>query len=230
MQRANKRSRQIVIKNVKPKSFIPRTIHPTPLKFQVMPKSNPKSAEYKWADAWAHGTVGTTGNTPTLISGVAQGTTPTSRVGARVTYTSITYRANVVCNPTSGDYGVLRIVLVYDRQPNGQLPALSDIFVPNNITGVIDDCSLRNLYNRDRFWIISDECRAVSFYGPLNDTFNVYRKLNTDEVFNSGTDNTINSIQSGAIYACIIPDYSSGQTANKWLAVNFNSRIKYTDS
>ena len=170
--------------------------------------------------------------TVTFINGVTQGTDYNQRIGRKMTNKSILFNGLVYNNQgnnINATLGVmLRIVLIYDTQVNSTLPAGTDIFA------VTDVLSPMNLVNRDRFKVIFDIRKQVGAYttsaggslatgSPQNAMFSKYKKCML-ETINSGTNNTIGSVSTGAFYVCYIAD------TNNAGCFNFYTRVRYVDN
>lgn len=171
-------------------------------------------------------TVGVT--VPQLINGVAEGSDFTQRVGRKVTWSSITMRWRAVISPTTPWPANVRAMLVYDRQPNGVMPFISDII---NIggSGAIDDTSLNNLNNRDRFWVIMDKTLSISPNGPEIQFRKKFKRVNTNTQY-KGITSAIDDISSGGFYLLFIPDSFSGQTDALAARVAYSVRMKFVDN
>lgn len=191
-----------------------------------------------------------TGGVPTinLISGVAQGTGVSERVGRRICIRSVQIRSLMITRYKSDDVTVAgngypsdswRIMLVWDTQVNGVAPTIADIL---NISGGLYTESLTNLNNRERFKILMDKTGDYSWSGGVADGptsqesttaaehhFKKYKKLNHVVTFNSGTTDAVGSITTGALWlVCIsgIITVNAGVTAD-W---RVDTRIRYTDA
>lgn len=83
--------------------------------------------ELKYLDTFIGGTSIT--NTPllTLLNGMQQGDTVSTRQGDSITPTSIQYRCRVVQSPTALSDVIFRHLILWDRQPNGAAPTATDI-------------------------------------------------------------------------------------------------------
>jgi len=182
--------------------------------------------ELKFVDEAILGIPSATGSV-TLINGVAQGTDVNNRIGRKFLMKSLLWRFRIGVNPAANSLGnIVRLLIVYDAQTNGALPAVTDIL------SAADVLAPMNLNNRDRFKIICDKWWNSNAYAlsggdidngefcPPMDKF--YKKLNL-EVQNSGTANTIGSIATGAVYALLIAENASA-------VAELATRIRYTDS
>ena len=178
----------------------------------------------------------TTANASTLFSTLAvlnpiqQGPSPNERVGRKITMTKFQVRYTFDQIGAVGNfYPSVRVVLIYDRQNNGALPAIGDIFTSDGAAGV-GFRSFQNLVNADRFLILADEYiqeKQQSYNSSYGGA--IFRKDALQAVFNAGTAGTAADIQTGAIYLC----FALGGNAIQVSATNtfrFYSRIRYTDA
>jgi hypothetical protein len=118
-------------------------------------------------------------------------------------------------------------MLIYDDQPNGALPAITDIL------NTADPASQLNLNNRDRFRVLKDKCFAFDPYlqsaSASAQIFSVriYRKLNIDCTFNGVNGGTIADIQTGALLLAYVGSNAAGVStdANAYLS----SRVRFLD-
>lgn len=104
-------------------------------------------------------TMNTTG-TVTCLNMISTGSSFFNRYGRRIALKSLHFHGIIQNNGNSNvnTHEYLRFLIVYDRQANGALPALSDILQntdqqANNTTSVFSDL---NLNNRERFLILRD--------------------------------------------------------------------------
>lgn len=89
----------------------------------------------------------TTTGSITFINPVTQGDALNQRHGARIFNTSFILRGNLYSGANTGQ-SVATLALIYDRQPQGALPAITDIF------DSVNSKSMQNVLNRDRFYIL----------------------------------------------------------------------------
>lgn len=166
----------------------------------------------------------------TLLNGIGGGSNANQRVGRKVTLKSLMFRyrfsfdASVVGATATGG-GNLRILIVYDKQPNANFPPVLSV-LQNDFFN-----TMNNLDNRDRFVILADEYSdGISVNGTFSVTGKRYIKLNHEMVFNAGDNaDSIGTIQTGAIYlmfaqtgTCIVDNASA-------LDFSWASRIRYED-
>lgn len=97
-----------------------------------------------------------------LLNPCAQGTTALTRAGRRTTMLSMEFRFAASFAATSAGASPVRLLIVYDRQPNGALAATTDIVVLDSLD------SMMNLNNSRRFKVIVDELYSdgLSTGGP----------------------------------------------------------------
>lgn len=99
----------------------------------------------------------------TPLNLIRTGSTFCNRIGRKVEMQSIRVVGNISVLRTLASEDYLRIMIIYDRQTNGALPAIADILqttdqATNNTT---TSYSGINLNNRDRFVILRDERLAT---------------------------------------------------------------------
>ena len=136
---------------------------------------------------------------------------------------------------------MVRILLVWDTNPNGVVPTIEDILQKTS-TNVPDPFSFINMNNRDRFRILLDKVHQftaiiksddkVATSIGANQTWNgkKFKKLNLETIFNSTSAGTIGDISSGALYLCGLGTENNGQGNIKYSIGEFNTRIRYDDS
>lgn len=155
----------------------------------------------------------------TLLNGCAQGVGNSERIGRKMCMKSISLR--YIHQPTSGGpNSQVRILIIYDKQTNGSLPANSDIIPLAQFIGHL------NLSNADRFVVLMDEISESSQSSALTISGKRYLKCNLETVF-GGTTNGIASINSGGVY--ILAANNSDLTVGAVSALWYQVRIRYTD-
>lgn len=180
---------------------------------------------------------------------IRAGSTFCNRVGRRISMKSIQMFgriAPVAVSTGTTQPDTLRTAIVYDRQTNGALPALSDIFqdtdqaaanTTNSLSGV-------NLNNRERFQIFMDKKTQTpqitstagaitsSPYptdgGSQDDPFRIdfYRKLFGLEAHYKADSSpaVIGDISTGGLYVVVFGDSTSG-----W-QLTLKTRLRYLDN
>lgn len=166
----------------------------------------------------------------TLLNGIAPGSDATSRIGRKVTIKSLLLRwttgFTAAANAPDADGGFnTRILVVYDKQPNANTAAITDVLKEDFFS------SVTNLDNRDRFVILMDKITPpASMGGDLQTSGKKFIRLNNEEVFNAGTAGTIGDITTGSILLFVAQ--SGGGTYSTGNAMGFNgrARIRYQDN
>lgn len=164
--------------------------------------------------------VASVGGQLTLGNGIALGTAASgNRIGRSIKLVSLTMNTTLVATT---DYAAFRLLVVYDKQPNGAAPAITDILVSDSIQ------SPMNLSNSKRFKVIMDVrdiCGANTNIINRSD----YRKmpyLNTE--YNTGNTGTITDITSGALWALAYYTDQAGATSAPNGQILF--RVRYIDN
>lgn len=202
------------------------------------------NVERKWLDVHAQTqTFSTAGNFVT-VNGMTKGTDIYQRIGRRVKMTSFHIRGWVLQNQNGAAASAdqLRMLVVYDREPNGSVPGIAEILQDTNNAGstFTDSTSHMNLVNSDRFAILKDftwavvqanasanqPAQALGDYST-NITIKYNKKLNLDVKYNSGNAGTIADITTGALYVVTI---GTQVAANEQYELFWSSRIRFTDS
>lgn len=160
--------------------------------------------------------IDSTGTQLQLLNGCVPGSQNYNRIGRKICMKSLQLRGHIAKqnNAAAANAAKGRLIIVYDKQPNGTAPTFANIIQSQNIAGatssLVDD--MVNLDNRDRFEIIRDMVVAVGPYdhtattslagGPCLVTMDTYIKLgNRETVYNAGTAGTIGDIATGSLYA-----------------------------
>lgn len=195
--------------------------------------TNRNAVEWKNIDAGATilnpAASGISWPTGVFLNGIAQGSTPNTRNGRKVALTKLQVRWTRLSTSvaTVGAVTVLnqlpfRILVVYDRSPNGTIPVIQDI-----LSGTGFDTPL-NLNNSERFLILADEYpiaaqghTAITVSGKMN---RKWPKALACQWAGAGG-GTIADISCGAIYLYYgCPQPSGNET------LTFYSRIRYADA
>lgn len=160
------------------------------------------------------------------INEVIQGATAYNRIGSKILVKSVHVRCSMAVAGTSENaQGTVRFMVVYDRQPNGSYPTISDILSVNVSTAPTFDSGI-NMANRDRFVVLRNKYSALYLGAAANVHFDEFIKTKLEVQYKSNT-GTIGDITTGAIY---IVAFSTNSTAASYIAAKaFQSRIRYFD-
>lgn len=176
----------------------------------------PANSEFKWVDYASHADELDTTGTITLVNGVAEGTGADQRVG-RVVFNkaySVLGKVSYEGSATTQSQGV-RIALVWDKFPGGDLPTILDIYDSVNAK------SFTKLDSRARFTVLKDVTWALSAHnttsstlmysgGPTAYLVDFTVNLGDRRTIYSGTGATVGSIQTGALYMLTMGDEAQG--------------------
>lgn len=145
-----------------------------------------------------------------LCNPIAQGVNTNNRVGRRYTMTSFQYRI-VFSVATS-----YRVMVVYDRAPNGVAPVVTDILAADSFV------SPTNLATADRFIIVSDKIYQPAQDGSAGNTIaQCYLKMSLDTNCLTAAA-TIADISTGALWI-----FMSGVAVS---TANISQRLRFTDA
>lgn len=162
----------------------------------------------------------TTGGSVYIINQLAQGITNGTRIGSQVATRSCAYRyeldlpttaANQV--PTSG-----RVMLLWDKQPNGATAAYTTIF------GTANYLSFMTPGNADRFVVLRNQQFSLSPNGDQVLFFEGYCKINMRTTYTSDAGSVP---QTGALLLVYIADQA---TAANQPTINGCWRVRYMDN
>lgn len=162
----------------------------------VLRKSEKKNIDVNQASPIV---AGQTTATVALLNQINNGAGPTQRVGRECRQKSLFYRFVGNMAPTSAGASPIRLLIVYDKQTNGALPATTQVVVADSIENPMQ------LFNKKRFIILVDEeIPCLGTGGPQAFSIKGYRRLNmlAYEGNNVGG-GTIADIQAGAIYSFV---------------------------
>lgn len=210
--------------NTQPKKQLPMVLYKAPRgRSLTNPKTGPTPPELKFVDV--AGSIGVVVASQwselDFLNPINTGTTASQRIGRRLQMKSLLFRWNastVISNLS------LRILIVYDKEPNGLLPLITDVIEADNYN------SPMNLSNSNRFVILADEIHDVNTFTPNSNTSmrsgKIFKKLNLPCGFNALSTLDVTSITQGAIFAmCAIPS----NAGSAGIGIGYFSRIRYTD-
>lgn len=196
-------------------------------------QSYPTPIIYEWNGATTNPFTHWTGTNQSSalipVNQVATGGALSQRIGRTIYPKSLLVQATWRYDPSAASTtpASIRTMVVWDKQPNNNLPVITDILEPVAFTALQYGMptSPNNLAFRDRFKTLWD-CHDT--LNPQGDALREYDKYiplkNLRTVFstNAGADA---SITSGAIYILLITDQF--QTDRPWCRIT--ARFRYTD-
>lgn len=176
----------------------------------------------------------------TLLCVPQLGTDYTNRIGRKINLRSVYIRGQIFTElgtvPSAGSQGSQfgRMIIFYDKQPNGAAPAVTDLLVSASPSAQL------NLNNRDRFEILADKTwvfdpyffstTATQSYGSASRqiyAIKKYKKLGNRDVIFGGNAGTIADINTGALYMFFIGDQAA---AGDDLNAIVSTRVRFDDS
>lgn len=159
-------------------------------------------------------------STMTHINPIQQGATANNRLGREANMRSLHYRWQGSFAPTTAGSSPIRLLIVYDKQPNGAAPPILDILIADAIE------SPMNLDWKKRFIILVDqEVECVGAQGPSAWYIKGNRKMALNAEF-TGVGGGIASLNSGSVYAIT---YQNGNIITAAPTSQLYTRIRFTD-
>lgn len=158
--------------------------------------ANPNSIPVTGTNAGTFFTLNTMANSPALGG----------RLGNQVSTKSVYYQ--YVLNFGTGPVpNAIRHLLIWDKQPNGNTPTISDVLAANQTASNSDYITVpMNLSNRDRFVILADERTTLSPNGDQIRIITGFRKINQRTDFGPST------VQSVPITGALLLAFVSDET------------------
>lgn len=202
-----------------------------------------RRTELKTLDATISAKFSTTANF-TLFNAVRLGPDDFQRVGKEIKMHSLFLRGCVTDRTTaariSNSFDFLRLLVVYDRQSNGTLPAISDILAMRDLAGAVTTTSRssRNDDYKDRFKILLDRGWGMNdntdgalvagqrVSGPYPSSIRYYIPLNgllTKYIADAAS---YTAIGSGALYMVLM---GANAVADANHTLTMEGRLTYSD-
>jgi len=189
-----------------------------------------------------------------LVNAVAEGPAPYQRIGRRTKCISISMKGEIrpnLAGTAALDASTVRYMIVYDRQPNGIIPAFNEIIQATDSAGANTNAALdgMNLNNRDRFVILRDRTHmlppigvggatpakaqgmVVDLSSDTKYSLNLTEYIKTKAITQyRGATATIGDIISGAIVVVAVSNIDVVGVANQsaW-SCTYNLRVRYSD-
>ncbi len=153
-----------------------------------------------------------------LLNGTTADDTDTGRGGNKIMMNSFTFKFSLVNADTVQLY---RVIILYDRQTNGALPAANDVLQTAG-----EPLSQLTWVNRKRFKILFDNVYYTNTQElSQSETSHFKFKQNAQRVMYSSGVNTIAAIISGSLILVALSD--SGATSHPTL--EFTTRCNFND-
>lgn len=165
-----------------------------------------------------------------VLNAVPQGANFYNRIGSKIICTSVQVRGTLCLQAASGvDRIITRILVVYDRQPNGAFPTYADVLATNDAAPVFD--SGINMQNRSRFTVIRDFYFSINQAETTQKSFSFWSRCNLETEFGNST-GLIGDIKTGSILLIAFGNlgYLSSGGGNGPMFTNLASRVRYNDT
>lgn len=152
------------------------------------------------------------------INNLAQGTTGSTRIGLSISLKSLAYHIDYRLGATPVPCSI-RTIFVWDKQPNGAAPAITDVLAGTPPTFV----SFLNISNKDRFTVLRNDVISLSPQGDQTAYLEKYVKINMQSQYSDGS-----SIpQTGAVWLVAISDQA---TAANQPTITVVARVRFFDN
>lgn len=217
------------------------------------PRQEIKGTDYNLPTSGVLNTVNTSGGMY-LMNGLIMGTGSWNRLGRQIQMKSLQYK--LLFSLTLGNLGAtlpsvapaLRILLVYDKQPNLAVPNFDGIFSELDNAGVQSTTVYSGLdYGRmKRFTILRDKLINPDLGGLMTDaspaqnavTYHVHedfiklKRLTTeyDSTGSAGNTGTIGDIMSGALYLIFRSNFATADQGQWQIRDDSFCRLRYFDN
>jgi len=154
-----------------------------------------------------------------VLNTMVNGTGAADRIGRRVTITKIMWRGIMIAASSSGP-SQMRVLIVFDKQPNGALAAKTDIVLTDDFTSYLA------LRNSQRFVVVCDEITDSTQSSALNISDKRFIKCNLETTYTT-TLGTIADIETGALLMMVA--HNGGFSLNSTSNFDATVRIRFTD-
>lgn len=158
----------------------------------------------------------------TEVNCVPQGATVANRIGNKIVLRSVHYRASI--SAAAAVQGEVRLMLVYDRQPNGAFPALTDVLL-SQPAGAVNNYSSINIANKNRFLVIRDQFFNLDAAQSLIHHIDWFCKGRWETEFGANAGN-IGDFRTGSI---LFIGYITNAIGGNIVLSNGNCRVRYYD-
>lgn len=155
---------------------------------------------------------------------VQEGAQYYARVGSKINIRRVEFTGNFNITDTPCNVAV-RILLVYDKSPNGAAPGIGDM-IYQAPTAAVGFGSVVATPNKSRFYIFADKRFTVDTSGASIRTIRIRKKVN----FNSNYDGTANplpiaNVREGAVFVVVFEESGAAHAD----ILSMNTRIHYFD-
>lgn len=158
----------------------------------------------------------------TELNAVTQGAGAYQRIGQKIVIKSVAMKMVLSLTGTPPAQASARFLLIYDRQPNGAFPAITDILSVNVSTAPNHTAGL-NMSKKSRFTILADRYYDLDSDGNGQASISLFRNNINLDVEYTANNGLITDISTGALYFLA---FSLGSVLN---IGNMNARIRFYD-
>lgn len=180
----------------------------------------------------------------TILNALQEGAGFYNRIGRKVQMRSLQLNGYFTrTGQASGQSEYLRVMILYDRQPNGAFPSVADILRDVNQAGTTSSTSLAglNMDNAERFMILMDNrvnipnasnTASENLDDPIVDQNNEintkrYIQLRGLEAHYKSSNGDITDLSTGSLFLFTFGNVASGSNSYQF---TFKSRLRYVDS
>lgn len=163
----------------------------------------------------------------TVLNVLGSGTGYSERLGNKVSNQSLAVEADFALAQTDASAAVIRVLVIYDRQPNGAFPAIADL-LSNNSSATVTFNSAISIPYRDRYAVLRDTQLPLDPGSGLSRHFECYIKRPLQSSFKSTAYTDVRDIGAGALYLVAFYVQLYGTTVPT--ISNVHSRLRYTDN
>lgn len=155
-----------------------------------------------------------------LLNGMAQGTSGITRLGRKTQGIKLNINMTAQLQATSTNGGVVRVRVVYDKQPNKAIFAITDYLAIDAFDSAL------NLDQADRFITLGVADFEVSTQNKYADSKKLNIKMSLESMY-TGAGATIANITTGSIYFICAQD---GSIATTGPSLSVYSRYRFKDN
>lgn len=172
-----------------------------------------------------------------------------NRIGNRLSVKRIEFKAMISPSRTNSSAFVqddCRVAIVYDKQPNGAVAVMYDVFQQFDNTGAISSgCRTPlNPFNVDRFVVLMDRYLVLPFVGVggvsgldlnlitdlQNLAFDVdLEGLDFDVVLGGGTDGNLNNVRTGQFLLVVVKTIATPVGEDPGYQLGYNCTLHFED-
>lgn len=165
----------------------------------------------------------------TELNAISQGAGAYQRIGQKVVIKSLALKLQLALieGATTTITNTARVMIIYDRQSNGNFPAIADILSTNVSSAPVFTSGL-NMAKKNRFSIIADRYYDLSTGGDGAATVTIFRNNLNLEVEYGANNGLISDIGTGAIY--FVAFAQSQTAAYEIVPQSMTSRVRFYDS